>query len=112
MTQAKWARVEELFQAALERERPERESFLREACGGDEELRRELLSLLAEERSAERLMERPPPGCGYNPSVGLNLRHGSSSSPPTPAPRLVPPSRPTAGSLVSRSGAPPPAIWT
>jgi TolB-like protein/Flp pilus assembly protein TadD len=55
----RWARIEELFHAALERVPAERESFLREACGGDEELRREVLSLLAEEKGARRLMEEP-----------------------------------------------------
>jgi serine/threonine protein kinase/Flp pilus assembly protein TadD len=59
VTQADWARVEALFHAALERAPTERESYLREACAGDEELRREVLSLLAEEKSAQRLMEEP-----------------------------------------------------
>jgi eukaryotic-like serine/threonine-protein kinase len=54
-----WPRVEELFHAALERVPAEREAFLRGACGGDEALRREVLSLLAEQPEAERLMERP-----------------------------------------------------
>ena len=57
-----WSKVEELFHAALERPPAEREAFLREACGGDEELWREVQSLLAEERSAERLMEEPAAG--------------------------------------------------
>ncbi len=57
-----WHRVEELFHAALERAPAERQAFLDGACGGDEELRREVLSLLAEERSAERLMEQPAAG--------------------------------------------------
>ena len=59
---ADWSKVEELFHAALERAPAEREAFLREACGGDAELRREVESLLAEERSAERLMEEPAAG--------------------------------------------------
>ena len=57
-----WARVEELFHAALVRAPAEREAFLREACAGDEELRREVQSLLAQEHEAERLMEKPAAG--------------------------------------------------
>ena len=59
MSDPPWARVEELFHAALERAPGEREAFLHEACGADEDLRREVLSLLAEQSSAERMMERP-----------------------------------------------------
>ena len=59
MTSPDWTRVEELFHGALERAPAEREAFLAEACGGDEALRREVLSLLAEERSAEHLMAQP-----------------------------------------------------
>ena len=54
-----WSKVEELFHEALVRAPAEREAFLREACGGDEELRREVQSLLAEETEARRLMEQP-----------------------------------------------------
>jgi serine/threonine-protein kinase len=39
--------IEELYHAAHEREPGERESFLAQACPGDDELRREVLSLLA-----------------------------------------------------------------
>jgi hypothetical protein len=46
---AGWPKVEELIPAALERAPAEREAFLREICGGDEELRREVQSLLAHE---------------------------------------------------------------
>jgi serine/threonine-protein kinase len=54
-----WSEVEQLFHAALERAPAAREAFLAEACRGDEALRREVLSLLAEQPAAERLLERP-----------------------------------------------------
>src|SRR5262249_35043996 len=54
-----WPKVEELFHAALRREAAEREAFLAEACQGDEELLREVVSLLACGPNAERLMEEP-----------------------------------------------------
>ena len=46
---ANWRRIEELCHAALERDAQERRAFLRVACNGDEELRREVESLLARE---------------------------------------------------------------
>ena len=45
----RWREIETLFHAALEREFGERAAFLDEACAGDEELRRELDSLLSQQ---------------------------------------------------------------
>jgi serine/threonine protein kinase len=45
---ARWEKVEQLYNAALERPEAERAAFLGEACGGDEELRRDLESLLGQ----------------------------------------------------------------
>ena len=53
MTDARWQRTEQVLHAALEREEPERAAFLREACAGDEQLRREIESLLAGDRNTE-----------------------------------------------------------
>jgi hypothetical protein len=58
VTPPAWERVEELYHAALSRGPGGREAFLASAwC--DEALRSEVLSLLAHEASAERLLERP-----------------------------------------------------
>jgi serine/threonine protein kinase len=46
MTEARWAQVKALFQAAVERPASERAEFLAAAAGGDELLRREVESLL------------------------------------------------------------------
>ena len=51
--------VEALYRAALERGPAERRAFLEEACAGDEELRREVQSLLAYDERAERFLEIP-----------------------------------------------------
>jgi len=48
----RWLAIERLFQEALERPDAEREAFLRAACDGDDDLRREVESLLANERGA------------------------------------------------------------
>ena len=48
MKAERWRQIETLFHAAREREPGERAAFLYEACAGDEELRREVDSLLSE----------------------------------------------------------------
>jgi serine/threonine-protein kinase len=45
----RWRRIEDIFHAALERHGAERARFLDEGCAGDDDLRREVLSLLAAE---------------------------------------------------------------
>ncbi len=52
-------RAEELYHAALARPPGERDAFVREACGGDEDLLREVRSLLGYEEEAKRLLEEP-----------------------------------------------------
>ncbi|MGL6222628.1 MAG: hypothetical protein ACRC6L_03495 [Steroidobacteraceae bacterium] len=42
----RWSRLKELFAAALELPRAERDAFVMEACGADAELRTELAELL------------------------------------------------------------------
>jgi serine/threonine protein kinase/tetratricopeptide (TPR) repeat protein len=51
--------VERLYHAALEREDAERVPFLRDACAGDEALRREVESLLAHDNQVENFIESP-----------------------------------------------------
>jgi serine/threonine protein kinase len=52
-------RASELYHAALERPAGERDAFLLDACGGDEELRAEVVSLLAYKDEPTGFMERP-----------------------------------------------------
>ena len=54
-----WRRVEELCHQALELDESSRTDFLQSACGGDDELRREVELLLAHEKKAEQFMESP-----------------------------------------------------
>ena len=49
MEQARWNQIEELLQAALDRDPAERSAFLRQQCGGDDALQHELEALLANE---------------------------------------------------------------
>ena len=59
MKAERWQQVEQLYHAALERGAGERAAFLAAACAGDEELRREVESLLAYEDQAEHFIESP-----------------------------------------------------
>ena len=59
MEPERWARVEELWHASLQVASGERAAFLKEACRDDEELRREVESLLAHEKSAVDFIEAP-----------------------------------------------------
>src|SRR6185503_17563297 len=49
----RWRKVDELFEAALEREPERRAAFLDEACGSDKELRREVEKMLDFDNKAQ-----------------------------------------------------------
>jgi len=55
----RWRKVEELYHAASKLSLNRRTEFLQDACGSDEDLRREVASLLAQEKSAENFIEAP-----------------------------------------------------
>ncbi|HVO80406.1 MAG TPA: protein kinase [Terriglobales bacterium] len=59
MEAKRWAQVEELYHASLRVATGQRASFLENACGQDEELRCEVESLLAHEKSAGGFIEAP-----------------------------------------------------
>jgi len=59
MTPQQWARVKEIFNAALERSPEKRSEFLVEACEGDESLREEVHRLLAEHDRAGEFLNSP-----------------------------------------------------
>jgi len=57
MDSEQWKQVEALYNAALEIDAGERENFLAAACAGDEELRREVVSLLSSADRTDSFME-------------------------------------------------------
>src|SRR6516162_5219866 len=59
MTSERWQRIEELYHSAREREGNQRAAFLKEACAGDDALRREVESLLAQDKGVEKFLESP-----------------------------------------------------
>jgi len=52
MTPERWQQIDQLFHSALECDAEQRDAFLREACKGDESLRREVVSLLGSHEEA------------------------------------------------------------
>ncbi len=59
MDPERWKQIEQLCHAALERKESQRSAFLKEACGGDETLRWEVESLLAQEQEVDDFIEAP-----------------------------------------------------
>jgi serine/threonine-protein kinase len=59
MQDRRWAVVDSVLGAALERAPHERDAFVQQVCGDDEELRRDVESLLAHVRDAGDFLERP-----------------------------------------------------
>ena len=59
MTPQRFEHVQDLYTRAVELPEPQRAAFLKEACGGDSDLRRDVESLLAQEESARSFMEEP-----------------------------------------------------
>jgi len=59
MTPERWQQIEQLYHAALEHEESQRAAYLQEVCAGDDALRREVDSLLAQEIRGDALLESP-----------------------------------------------------
>ena len=59
MTPERWKQIEQLYHATLKLEPGQRAAFLQEACAGDEDLRREVESLLTHEPQDDSFMESP-----------------------------------------------------
>ena len=59
MNSERWQQIDDLYHAALERAPGQRSVFLAEYCKGDDELRREVESLLIEAATASGLIDQP-----------------------------------------------------
>src|SRR5436309_9259955 len=59
MTPERYKRIEEIFSAALELEADKRAAFVERACAADQELRREVDSLLVAQQDADQFIETP-----------------------------------------------------
>src|SRR5215470_18563926 len=59
MDQKRWGQIKEIYDRALDLGRDERESFLVGACGDDDDLRREVETLLAAHDDAGTFLQSP-----------------------------------------------------
>lgn len=59
VTRERWQKIEECYHSALGKEKGQRAEYLRKACAGDDVLRREVESLLAQERGNNGFLETP-----------------------------------------------------
>ena len=59
MKPERWQRIEELYHSAQERPETERDSFLQDACGGDQSLLQEVESLLKHGATPHSLLDTP-----------------------------------------------------
>lgn len=75
MTPERWRVVDAILRGALNFERAQRDAFVAEACGENEELRREVSSLLAAHDPVDDFLERPAAEVFTDASpVPLNMR--------------------------------------
>jgi Tol biopolymer transport system component len=88
MTEARWAQVKALFEAAVEQPASERSAFVSAAVAGDDTLRREVEALLAADSTPEEISEQWP---AASVSLLAGLRLGLSASGPgaPPSPGLA-----------------------
>ena len=59
MSPERWKKIEDVFQAALDCDKIEREDFLRDECGDDAELKSEVEKLVARYEREEKFLESP-----------------------------------------------------
>jgi eukaryotic-like serine/threonine-protein kinase len=81
MDPERWQRIESIFQKALDAGEDRRARVLVESCAGDESLRREVESLLAQQEDAREFMERPafagPAGAALPSRPGFEESHSA-----------------------------------
>jgi Tol biopolymer transport system component len=59
MRPERWQKIEQVYHAALEREESQRAAYLHQVCAGDDALRREVESLLTQEKREDAFLESP-----------------------------------------------------
>lgn len=83
MNPERWRQIEDIYHGALEQDSVRREGFVAQACGHDDELRREVLALLAQPEEGERI-DQPAwlAGAHLLPvTVTLELKAGAAIGP-------------------------------
>jgi serine/threonine protein kinase/Tol biopolymer transport system component len=77
----RFKQIEEIFQEALQRDPAGREAYVHEACGGDAELQREVVSLLVNHKEASRCESWPAAAAAQLISIPRSLQPGQSLGP-------------------------------
>jgi serine/threonine-protein kinase len=85
MTPERWRRIDELFESALRIDPGERETWLREACGDDHDLRTEVLRLLEHDNRAGRDGFLTPPDATGRTSAQTGSWHDRDPGDPKSA---------------------------
>ena len=85
MEPERWTEIDNLLQSALERATGEREEFLRKACAGDEELEREVRSLLAARKEAGSFLLKPAIDVAAQALAGSGTGDGGNENQIPPA---------------------------
>ena len=73
MTPERWQEVKRVFDAAVQHTPGEREAFVASECTGDDDLRREVSSLLAAQEDAGSRYDAPIVGEGPDPMIGRHI---------------------------------------
>src|SRR5215475_8282621 len=81
MDAKRWGKIKEIYDRALDLSRDERQVFLAEACAGDDDLRREVESLLAAHAEAGTFLQ--------SPAVEVAAREIVADEDISPAPQLI-----------------------
>ncbi len=81
MKPERWSKIESIFHKALEADESRRGSVIEESCAGDEELRREVESLLAHHSDSASFIEQPAFAGTVNPS---SVRPVTAAAAPRP----------------------------
>src|SRR5690349_9464590 len=84
MTAEQWRRIAELYDSATARKPQDRSAFLRQECGEDE-VRREVESLLEQDASREGVIERVAELARFPESIAAGVMLGQSPTRALPA---------------------------
>ena len=74
MKPERWQQIDQVLGAALGRERDEWAAFLDQECAGDDELRREVESLLRAHEQAGSFIEKLPPEAAEEAIARTSIR--------------------------------------
>jgi serine/threonine protein kinase len=88
----RWQKIEHIYHAALEKDPSDRAEFVKQACGGDESLAQEVLSLLAEEGLTDEFLKVPALQVAAK-AIALSAKVSGERSPVPSIPAAIGPYR-------------------